>query len=200
MGKAALEREFKKDPPREPLDSLAALWRDYARRAQNGWIDPCIAFTAKAPNLVTAIERACDSRGANGKMFNHQSKVTQLARDDYAAQLKQKINYRYLARKVETFEDIYKLCDKVGRRVEGIGPVTIYDVTCRLAEYMELEPESLYFHAGVAEGLKAMGVDLPRGKDFIPRDELPPFFRNKNLDMAESFLCGYRSEIERVCS
>jgi hypothetical protein len=27
---------------------------------------------------------------------------------------------------------------------------------------------------------------------------LPEFFHDKDLDLVESFLCGYRSEIERV--
>jgi hypothetical protein len=85
MGEAALAREFKKQPPREELTSIAALWRDYEwRYVKAGRQDPCVYWTQKAPNLKTAIRRAVDSRGENGKMFFHQSKVTQDARDEYA--------------------------------------------------------------------------------------------------------------------
>jgi hypothetical protein len=47
MGEAALAREFKKAPPREPLTSITALWKDYCWRYVTGRRgDPAIPFTA----------------------------------------------------------------------------------------------------------------------------------------------------------
>jgi hypothetical protein len=198
MGEAALAREFKKAPPREPLNSITALWRDYMWRYVTGRRgDPAIPFTAAADTLRSAIERAVDSRGEDGKMFFHQGRVWQVNRDAYAAALLRRNNYLAI-RRAETFEELYEVCKRVGEATKGIGIVTIYDVAARLGAYAELDPEHLYFHAGVADGLRALGVDLAPGADRVPRRDLPEFFHDKDLDLVESFLCGYRSEIERV--
>jgi hypothetical protein len=198
MGEAALLREFERQPPREPLDSLPALWRDYMwRYVKAERQDPAQYYTRDAPDLVTAIRRAADSRGADGKLFNHQSRVWQPCRDEFAQNL---ITIKRTIKYAKSFDALYSEIKRVGERTEGIGPVTIYDVTCRLALWLDLEPERLYFHAGVTEGLRALDVPIPRGRDYLKRKELPKFFRNKNLELLESFLCGYRAEIERVMS
>lgn len=201
MGEAALKREFAKVPPREPLTSITALWKDYMWRYVTGRRgDPVIPFTADAPDVKTAIKRAVDSRGEDGKMFFHQGRVWQVNRDAYAKELLKKW-YRNEISAIcgfGTFDELYEICKEVGERTKGIGIVTIYDVTARIAAWGELEPEHLYFHAGVTDGLRALGTEIPGGADRIPREDLPGFFHDKDLDLVESFLCGYRSEIERV--
>lgn len=196
MGEAALRREFEKQPPREELDSIPALWRDYVWRYVNAERqDPCQYYTRDAATFKEAIWRAADSRGADGKLFNHQSRVWQPCRDEFGRELVK------ISRRLEvsgSFQRLYRVIKKVGQDIDGIGPVTIYDVTCRLALWLGLEPDVLYFHAGVTEGLRALGVAVPRGRDYMKRYELPMYFRNKNLELLESFLCGYRAEIERV--
>jgi hypothetical protein len=201
MGEAALKREFAKAPPREPLTSITALWRDYMWRYVTGRRgDPAIPFTAAAPDVRTAIKRAVDSKGEDGKTFFHQGRVWPVNRDVYAAALLRKWNRDEISAicGFGTFDELYELCKKVGEETKGIGIVTIYDVTARIAAWGNLEPEHLYFHAGVTDGLRALGVVPAPGVDRIPRDQLPKFFHNKDLDLVESFLCGYRSEIERV--
>lgn len=198
MGEAALRREFAKDPPQEPLTSITALWRDYMRRYVTGRRgDPAIPFTGDAGNLHIAIDRACDSKGEDGKTFFHQGRVWPVNRKAYAKALKGRKNY-YAIRDARTFDQLYEVCKRVGEETKGIGIVTIYDVTARLAAFCCLDPEHLYFHAGVTDGLRALGVDIPHGADRIPRRDLPEFFHDKDLDLVESFLCGYRSEIQRV--
>lgn len=202
MGEAALAREFKKDPPREPLTSITALWRDYMRRYVAGRRgDPSQPFTKKSKDIFQAIERACDSRGEDGKMFFHQGRVWQVNRDALAEKMIADAKAYHWYEESEfggSFDKLYEYVSMVGNETKGIGIVTIYDVCSRIAGYLELEPEHLYFHAGVTEGLRALGVEPPSGVDRIPRHQLPEFFHDKDLDLVESFLCGYRSEIERV--
>lgn len=197
MGEAALAREFARQPPREELKSIAALWRDYMwRYVEADRQDPAVSFTAKARNLNEAIFRACDSRGEDGKMFFHQGRVWEINRHQFAANL-QRSKTIFKIRHAINFEALFEIVDRVGQKTNGIGSVTIYDVTSRLAAYLGMEAEWLHFHAGVKEGLKALGVDLPEdGK--IHREDLPSFWHDKNMDLAESFFCGYRSEIEKV--
>lgn len=199
MGEAALKREFERQPPQERLTSITALWRDYMRRYVNAKRqDPALYWTLKAPDIKEAIRRAVDSRGENGKMFFHQSKVTQEARDALAEYMLADQKAYHCYSECKSFQELYGLLEEARDNIVGIGTVTAYDVTDRLAAYLGLEAEHLYFHAGVREGLKALGVDIPRGRDYVGRKELPEFFWDKDLGLLESFLCGYRSEIERV--
>lgn len=196
MGAAVLAREFARTPPREPLTSIPALWRDFNwRYVEHGRQDPVVAYTKKSKNIRNAILRACDSRGEDGKMFFHQSKVTQPARDAFAEEL---IIVRKEIKKSDSFWWMFIIVKECADRTPGIGPVTRYDVSSRIGYYLGLEPEHLYIHAGVIPGAAALGIRLDRGTYCVDREDLPTFFHDKNLDHIESFLCGYRSEIERV--
>lgn len=199
MGEAALKREFDKRPPREPLKSISALWRDYLWRyvkAQRQ--DPCVYYTAKAPNIKEAIRRACDSKGEDGKTFFHQGRVWPVNRAALAKYMLKDEKAYHCYSECKSFHELYQLLEEARDNVKGIGTVTAYDVADRIAAYLGLEPEYLYFHAGVKEGLRALGVEPPTGRDYVRRDELPEWFSDKDLGLMESFLCGYRSEIERV--
>jgi hypothetical protein len=198
MGEAALKREFAKVPPREPLTSITALWKDYCWRYVTGRRgDPAIPYTAAARNLDEAIQRACDSKGEDGKTFFHQGRVWPVNRQAYAKRLRSR-NTRSAIRAAQSFEGLYEICKEVGESTKGIGIVTIYDVAARLGAFLGLELEHLYFHAGVTEGLHALGIVTIPGQDRVPRSALPEFFHDKDLDLVESFLCGYRSEVQRV--
>lgn len=197
MGEASLKREFAQRPPEGPMDTLQDLWDDYVRRyVESGRGDPAYPWTAKAPTWDEAIHRACMSRGEDGKLWFHQGRVWQVNLEAYEETIQ--MHYRRLMLYAPNFDYLYNLCMEAADRTHGIGIVTAYDVCDRLANWLDLEPDYLYFHAGVTEGLRVMGVEIPRGADKLSRDELPKFFADKNLGIAESFCCGYRSEIERV--
>lgn len=197
MGKSVLEREFLVRPPDKELDTITALWRDYIRRYVNtGRGDPALPWTLKAPDLEEAIHRACMSRGEDGKLWHHQGRVWQHNLEAFEKNLQE--DYIDLIAESEHFWELMIHMRKAASETNGIGPVTEYDVGMRLGGWLDLEPEHLYFHAGVTEGLRALGVAIPRGVYCIDRERLPDFFHDKNLDIVESFLCGYRSEILRV--
>jgi hypothetical protein len=198
MGKAILDREFQARPPDTKLDSITALWRDYMERYVNaGRGDPALPWTMKAKTLQRAIHRACMSRGEDGKLWHHQGRVWQKNLEAYEVTLREPLYYKGIMNS-EHFWELMVWCRKAAEDTPGIGPVTEYDVAARLGAWLGLEPEHLYFHAGVTEGLRALGVAIPRGVYCIDRERLPEFFWDKNLDIVESFLCGYRSEIQRV--
>jgi hypothetical protein len=197
MGETILQREFKARPPTNKLDSITALWKDYMERYINtGRGDPALPWTLKADTLEEAIHRACMSRGEDGTLWHHQGRVWQVNLDAYERNLLD--NYFELIEESEYFWELIGHCHKAADETHGIGPVTEYDVAMRIGGWLELEPEHLYFHAGVTEGLRALGVMIPRGTFCLDRERLPEFFWDKNLDIVESFLCGYRSEIQRV--
>lgn len=185
------------EPPKEPLDNLQAVWEDFRwRRLKRGYRDPCISYTAEATNFAEAIVRACDSRGEDGKLFFHQGRVWQVNRDVFAENL---MKQKKVIRHAKDFDDLWAMVHMIGKETHGIGAITIYDVTSRLAAFLGLKCERyIYTHGGVLDGLKSVGID-PRGRERIPRKELPePICYVKNLDWVEDFLCGYRVLIERI--
>jgi hypothetical protein len=198
MGPAAIDRLLEGEPPRQPLTNLAAVWDDFKwRRLERGFRDPCIAYTASAEYLRDAIKRACDSRGADGKLFFHQGRVWQVNRDAYARALASRPVCKRLS-KVVSFHEVWDICTTVGGATHGIGSITSYDVTARLAAWFGYPAHRVYLHGGVVDGARAIGVY--RNADiWIPRKRLPPPIRyHLNLDEVEDFLCGYRVLLERL--
>lgn len=203
MGQADLNNRFNREPPREPLVTVGALWRDHVwRKIERDVSDPCIPYTATAETLGEAIDRACDSRGVDGKLWFHQGRVWQKNRDKYARRLKKRsgemlvLKDRYGPKK--GFNKLFDLCQSVGDSTKGIGPITVYDVTARLAGWLGLRANRIYLHGGVIAGVRALGIET-RSRRYIKRAELPePLCQVPNLDLVEDFLCGYRSELERL--
>jgi hypothetical protein len=146
--------------------------------------------------LKVAVKRACESRGEDGKLFFHQGRVWEVNRIAYAKALL--ANPRLLHNATRKFHMLFRYCEEVGLSTQGIGPITIYDVTARLAAYHGLPANKVYIHGGVRDGLEALGI-ATRSREWVERRELPNCLRKvPNLDHVEDFLCGYRVLIERI--
>jgi hypothetical protein len=193
------ERLFAKEPPREPLTSLDAIVRDWQWRFIEGDAkrhrDEVVEFCRDASDLPDAIWKACRSRRPNGKMHNHQSKVKEEDRMKFAAAI-----LRFFAKlrwEPTDFDELYDGLVEV--RPKGIGPVTTYDVATRIGAHLGIEPESLYLHAGVMAGWKAL--ELPVRKEWggrVPREAWPEDLRVLPADQVEDLLCCYRALLPGV--
>jgi hypothetical protein len=198
MGPAAIDKMLKDEPPRRPLTTLAAIWEDFRwRRLARGHRDPCIVYTADAPTLMEAIFRACRSKGPDGKLFFHQGRVWEVNRDAYCEALQGKPVRKRLKR-AESFHEVWDICTTVGGTTHGIGAITSYDVTARLAAWFGFPARRVYLHGGVIDGCRALDI-YHNGAIWIPRKRLPPPIRyHVNLDEVEDMLCGYRVLLERM--
>ncbi len=217
-------RLFAEMPPAEPLTSLAALVRDWDRRYIKGPFaihrDPVIEYTKAAGSWPEACDRACRSRGADGKMWNHQSRVplaTLLAfRDRLVKHEEEILNRVDQADDVPGGDAFHSVHQYVVTHLAppGIGPVTVYDVVTRLAAWLEVEPRSVYLHAGPTVGWLAIcdgriatangNGNVNRVRDIksrttrrktIERDDLPASLKrlaDRSMDQVEDFLCAYR--------
>lgn len=188
---------FAVHPPKRPLTSLDAIVDDWifrfgANGVQKERRDLVVEYCAAAPNFAKAVRRACGSREEGGKMHNHQSRVTEAARAHYA----EAIIARKAVRDSTTFDELHDYCEAIASDLDGIGPVTIYDVATRIAAYMKLEVESLYLHAGVRIGYQLLygrrSPDLKR----IPRRDLPEQLQRIPADECEDMLCAYREFLQ----
>lgn len=199
MGEATLKREFAARPPDRPLNTITDLWRDYMKRyVLPGRGDPALPWTLKADTFIEALHRAVMSRGEDGKKWHHQGRVWDWNLVVYEVNLWKARDRVLECGESGAFWELYIVCKQAAAETNGIGIVTTYDVAARIGAWLGLEPEHLYVHAGVTEGARALGITWSRGTWCVDRERLPEFFQDKNLDIVESFLCGYRSEIERV--
>lgn len=190
------ERLFKDAPPREPLTTLSAIVRDWNWRFIEGdakrFRDGVVEYCKGAEDFIEAVERAVASRRPNGKMHNHQTKVKEVYRRQFGYRIVNEDDIE----SAENFDALYdRLCDI---RPKGIGPVTVYDVATRVGAYLGLEPESLYLHAGVVEGWKALHSGHAPVVKRISREMWPKPLRRLPADQVEDLLCCYRAILPDV--
>lgn len=203
------KREFIKSPPREPLTTLAAVVRDFQWRFPRERRDMVWEYCKDASSLREAIQRACDSRAADGKMHNHQSRVTAYARKQLEKNLVDGgIQWMMMLKQGQVntddyFDAIHDLVEE-SKPLSGIGPVTVYDVATRIGAYLDIHPTSLYLHAGVRQGLYALFEATDQwwggGRSWaqvhrVPRANLVGWYPALDAlptDEIEDFLCTYR--------
>src|SRR5436190_23965964 len=148
-----ISREFAATPPREPLTYLGAIIRDWKWRIPKERRDQVVEHCRTAPNLSAAIALAVASRGPDGKMHNHQTRVPKTAKASLTNTL---LDNRVLIRIAANFDELYDLIEFEAQAIFGVSTVTTYDVATRIGAYLGHEPESLYLHAGVLKGWMAL--------------------------------------------
>jgi hypothetical protein len=191
-------KEWERDPPRTEMTTMTALWYDFKHRRRDPY-SPICRFKDNIPEICawdvdaeTALCRAVRSIRPNGKMHNHQSKVSK-ALPELENKLLMSISN---LTKNETFNQLYFMIDDL--KTPGIGPMTVYDVAVRFGAFLKLKPEKIYIHAGTAAGLKTLGIRVKQREMSIPMEILPAVLRNKDPDEVEDFLCTYRLAFERL--
>lgn len=201
-------KAFEKQPPREDLDDLGAIVRDFQwRYVDTKKTDQVIAFCADAPDFPTAVRRAVEARDANGKHHNHQSKVDISARRMFGLKIKRAANRGAIP--MDDFDAFHDRLDEI--KPFGIGPVTVYDTAIRIAAFLDIEPHSVYLHAGVRQGLRTLcdallrqgykessprEVELVCRQDKVPVAWFPHPLNGMKADDVEDILCTYREVFE----
>lgn len=204
-------KAFNKEPPRRPLTDLGAIVEDFRwRYVDRQKTDQVIAFCADAPDFPTAVRRAVEARAENGKHHNHQSKVDITARRKFGSKIVKAAARGSLD--MDDFERLHERLDEI--KPYGVGPVTVYDVAIRVAAFLGIEPHSVYLHAGVRQGLKALqqaiwrqgnglgpsGLMLDMQKylraDKVPISAFPFPLNGMKADDVEDILCTYREVFE----
>lgn len=188
-----VEREWRKEAPREPMTSLAALVRDFQWRFPRTRRDMVVEYCRKAPTLDDAIYRAVMSKNEQGKHHNHQSKIN---RDAYYPMW---LKLRSMAGQIALVVGFDHLHDLVANAdIPGWGPVGWYDISTRIGAFLKLEPESVYLHAGVKQGWSAlMGGDWSRVKR-VNKEWWPESLKVLTPDECEDFLCTYRAVFNKL--
>lgn len=99
-------------------------------------------------------------------------------------------------RNAKSFDDLHQRIHEAIGGISGIGPLTVYDISIRLAAHLGLEPQRIYLHAGAREGAKALG--LSRGRGVLEVDELPAAFHQLPPRQIEDCLCIYKDALKAI--
>jgi hypothetical protein len=204
-------KAFEKEPPTEDLDNLGAIVRDFQwRYVDRKKTDQVIAFCADAPDFPTAVQRAVEARDANGKHHNHQSKVDITARRKFGRKIIKRAEAGRLD--LSEFDAFHDALNDI--KPYGIGPVTVYDTAIRIAAFLDISPRSVYMHAGVRQGFKALqdaewrrglsdeswhsiiAINMSALDGKVPVSEFPHPLNGMAADDVEDILCTYREVFE----
>lgn len=203
-------KAFSKEPPWRPLIDLPSICEDFQwRYVDRKKTDQVIAYCAEADSLGLAVQRAVEARDANGKHHNHQSKVDITARRLFGRRIVSRSKRGAIP--LDDFDDMHDELDRI--KPYGIGPVTLYDVCVRIGAYLGIEPQSVYMHAGVRQGFKALVEAMDRKTDpdggwhevqrvefrrapKVPVESFPVPLNRMRADDVEDILCTYRGVFE----
>lgn len=199
-------KAFDKEPPKEALDNLGAIVRDFQwRYVDTKKTDQVIAFCGDASDFPSAVIRAVEARDANGKHHNHQSKVDITARRKFGRKIVRRAEAGRLD--MSDFDRFHDALDDI--KPYGIGPVTVYDTAIRIAGFLGISPHSVYMHAGVRQGFKSMAealvrIEAPKAAwymrhlrdDKVKVNNFPHPLDGMAADDVEDILCTYREVFE----
>jgi len=141
------------------------------------------------PDLETAIRSAALARTADGKREPHQRRIPVEVLSELEKSLQ---GLRTQLKSAKTFEDVFDLVQS--QRIDGVGPLTIYDTAVRIGAHLGLAPERVHLHAGVAVGARALGLDT--SSDTLAMSDVPAPLRRLSADDLENFLCIYKESLD----
>ena len=140
---------------------------------------------AKMPDLATAIRNASLARRADGKCESHQRRVGLTRLKHFERSLRQ---VHDVIAQCRTFRDLHTVVSE--KRIDGIGPLTVYDTAVRIGAFLRVAPENVYLHTGTRKGAKMLGLIASSG--CVEPEELPPPLRRLSPDDVENFLCIFK--------
>ena len=85
-----------------------------------------------------------------------------------------------------TFDELLGISEN--STIDGIGPLTEYDIAFRYGRQIGIYPDKVYLHAGTKIGAKNLGI-VKRGAKYLTKEELPAYLKAVEPWMVEDFLC-----------
>ncbi len=181
-------------PPRSshPLATYADVVTDYIARVRPGACER-LAFYANQMCLDHALDVVSSWRGADGECEPHQRWLAKAAKEEAAARIR-----RLEVGRVESFEELFQAVQAALGSIDGIGALTIYDVSLRLGALLGFPPARVHLQRGSLEGARHLGLDGRRGS--LPTEAFPAEFRRLHAWEIENCLCLYKRELRRIAA
>lgn len=155
--------------------------------------DDDLAWYARQPDFESLLEVAVLCRTSEDKRHGHQRRLKET--DLRAAH---SVLSECDFQSCKTFDAIHKAIEDALEDIPGIGPLTVFDIACRIGAFKGVSPKKVYLHAGTRKGAQALG--LGRGEETIEVKRLPEEFHRLSPRHAEDCLCIYKDHIKRIAS
>lgn len=169
--------------------SLEEIINDYLNRFADV-LDGELHFFEAQPSLIEAINKSAMAYGPQGKRFHHQRRITH----DALCQSRQALaSAKDIIVSCSTFDELYKLVDRLAGIIGGIGELTVYDTALRIGAKLKLEPDVVYLHAGTRKGTEVLGLDAKQ--NFIDVYKLPVLLQQLRPVHIENLLCIYKDQL-----
>lgn len=161
---------------------------DHYIRSVRPQLEAELNFYARQSGFPQAVELASQATRPDGKRHPHQYRIPGrvLAKTRRPLLALRPLHFK-------DFDELHTEVERAIRRIDGIGPLMVYDTAVRLGAYLNILPERVYLHAGTRGGAKALGL-RHTAKTLEIRD-CPGGMRRLAAREIEDCLCIYKSEL-----
>lgn len=169
--------------------SIRFLIDNYIKEHQRNALNEKDFFT-KIPSIELAIHHAAfalDDR-IPPRRYSHQRRIRLIPMREAHKFLSRSIDQ---LNKFKTFEELHEFLRSAFCKINGLGPLYIYDTALRIGFFRKLEPKLVYLHAGTRVGAKAL--HLGRGET-VSVEALPQELRCLPPHEIENFLCLFKPQ------
>ncbi len=140
----------------------------------------------KALSIELAVQYAAIGKTPSGSMDSHQRRVGEKQGYKGGQELLKHLDE---IRNCKSFEDIFKITEKVKSMIYRLGDLWSYDAALRIGFNLSLYPSQVYVQRGVIMGVKkVLNRKRPKGRS-LPLTCFPEEVQQLKPYEAENFLC-----------
>lgn len=162
---------------------------DNYRKCKKSHLEKELDYYRDKSNLNDALMAAGLFWQDTNVIHNHQYRIRRISKEAFSKNLSAiKID------NTKSFTDIYGMVKAC--KVQGIGPVTIYDTALRLSAFRGFFPNAIYLHAGVAIGYKNLTGNIPTSLIIPYTQDFKTMFNGLLAYETVNFLCLYKDELK----
>lgn len=147
----------------------------------------------KSLKFSDAIKYAVNAWDSEKRMHTHQYRLGKPLLVEWYDFLRE---WTAKIKKMDSFEELQSFI--TSKSIRGVGPLTEYDTAFRIAAHMGILPGKIYLHSGVRVGAINLKGSLPRGTDFLIKEDLPKEFNELKPYEIEDLLCICKKRLEFV--
>lgn len=164
------------------------------------WCEPRWFSGHPPKSLAEAVSRAARSEVPSKKnpermvVHPHQRKVGRRRLRLLVEALARELQLVGAAR---SFDELYRIVERVTRGIDRIGELTTYDVALRIGTYRRIYPVDVYMHTGTRAGARVLGLKTGHT---VKISSLPPPLDTLSGSQAEDVLCIYKNDLRRIAN
>ena len=140
-----------------------------------------------------SLEHAAFAKDQRCMRFSHQRRVKKKSLQESYKKL---LEIERTLKESESFENIFKIIQKVASSIKGLGELYTYDTALRISAGLGYEPEFVYLHAGTRVGAKQIRISV--NSEYIELKVLRKELLRLKAHEVEDLLCIYKNQLGAI--